>query len=184
MKFVISIQESDNMKKRYFVICFCVAILLAVLGIFLIFKTFCKNPEATSVNCRNSEELLQLLNIDFDCKVEALEYEQKVTEEYSATRIMVKLSFDRKAVVNSSFFKQTYEKPDIPPGWVEPLKNFGYGIDDIAETGVTWKEFVSEWTYKPYDINWIKPKNASNELIVYSSVPEILKMDKEGILKN
>lgn len=172
------------MKKRYFVICFCAAILLAVLGIFLIFKAFYKNPEATSVKCQNSEELLQLLNIDFDCKIEVLEYEQKVTEEYSATRIMVKLSFDRTAVVNSSFFKNTYEKLDVPPGWVDPLQNFGYGIEDISKMGVSWKEFVSGWKYMPYDIYWIKPKNVSNELVVFSSIPEILKMDKEGILKN
>ena len=50
--------------------------------------------------------------------------------------------------------------------------------------GVSWKEFVSGWKYMPYDIYWIKPKNVSNELVVFSSIPEILKMDKEGILKN
>ena len=148
------------------------------------FNNFRKNPDETSVKCQNSEELLRLLNIDFDCKIEVLEYEQEVTEEYSATSIVVKLNFDRNAIVNSSFFKNTYEKPDIPPGWVETLQNFGYGIEDISKMGVSWKEFVSGWKYMPYDIYWIKPKNASNELVVFSSIPEILKMDKEGILKS
>ena len=94
------------------------------------------------------------------------------------------MNFDRNAIVNSSFFKNTYEKLDVPPGWVDPLQNFGYGIEDISKMGVSWKEFVSGWKYMPYDIYWIKPKNVSNELVVFSSIPEILKMDKEGILKN
>ena len=156
--------------------------MLAVLGIFLIFKTFYKNPEATSVKCQNSEELLQLLNIDFNCKIETLEYEQK--EESSKTNIIVKLSFDKKAIANTGFFDNPYEKPDITPDWVSQLKDFGYGVEDIDEMGISWRDFIYDWNYTTYEINWIKLKNISDEFIVYSSIPEILKMDKEGILKN
>jgi len=180
-----------NMKKNRIVLITEITILIAILGVVILYSFSLNHKRINS-----KAEFTNLLGIDFtNVKITDIQYQnckEKDVGEYTLISVFLEESDEalqsREYYLHSDGAGGSDTNPeDIPPGDIEEMRKLGIGVNEIKKYGWNHKDFKVWWgQIRPYEIRWYELNefhNHKGNVLILTSISYKVLLSVDKIMK-